>query len=317
MSQPARSIVAFGPRMPSFGSWQWIGEDLIEELSDSFQTVSFDDEIPPCDVAVFVKFQPPVDVLRQVKANTALLYCPVDYYGDARDVDADGGALWQFDRIVIHCERLRKYFNSYSRVEYVDHHLKYVADAAREPAGDAPILWVGVRTNLPPLVEWLRANRLPGPLLVLTNPEETDRVPAPREYGFPADSDVTIERWSPERHLKAVRTSRAALDVKDCDFRSRHKPPAKALDFLASGLPLAMNGESSPAEHLRRLGFELAEPTDGDRWLSHEYREETRQFGAGLRETHSRESVGQAWAGILETVLKERTPRTAGGAHAV
>ena len=37
----------------------------------------------------------------------------------------------------------------------------------------------------------------------------------------------------------------AAIDIKGDDFRARHKPPAKMLDFLASGVPVITNPGSS------------------------------------------------------------------------
>ena len=100
--------------------------------------------------------------------------------------------------------------------------------------------------------------------------------------------------------------ARAAIDVKGNDFRSRHKPPAKAIDFLASGVPLAMNHDSSPVEHLARMGFEVADPRDTERWLSREYWEETRRFGAALRELLSLERVARRWKRVIDDVLAER-----------
>src|SRR5205823_4435613 len=146
------------------------------------------------------------------------------------------------------------------------------------------IVWVGVRTNLPPLVEWANAHPLAGTLLVLTNPEDPQHVPRPEQLGFRQPERVLVKRWTPEEHLACVAKACAAIDIKGEDFRSRHKPPAKAIDFIASGVPLAMNPGSSPVEHLADLGFEVASPLDPDRWLSQEYAEETLRFGAALRE---------------------------------
>ena len=83
-------------------------------------------------------------------------------------------------------------------------------------------------------------------------------------------------------------------------------PPAKAIDFLASGVPLAMNADSSPVEHLARMGFEVPSPLDTERWLSREYGEETRRFGAALRELLSLERIGLRYKRIIEEVLAER-----------
>src|SRR5262249_22503917 len=117
---------------------------------------------------------------------------------------------------------------------------------------------------------------------------------------------IRIEEWTRELHVERTAQARAALDVKGQDFRSRHKPPAKAIDFLASGVPLAMNPDSSPVEHLARMGFELASPLNTERWLSRDCWEETRRFGAALRELLSQERIGLRYKRIIEEVLAER-----------
>ena len=58
-----------------------------------------------------------------LRRRCRLIYCPVDVYGSAAEIDADAAALSCFDRIIIHGERLRKYFSPYAVVEYLDHHL--------------------------------------------------------------------------------------------------------------------------------------------------------------------------------------------------
>jgi hypothetical protein len=86
------------------------------------------------------------------------------------------------------------------------------------------------------------------------------QVPSAADFGFASHVDVQIEEWTPQRQLGLTAGARAALDIKGDDFRSRHKPPAKAIDFIASGVPLAMNPDSSPVEHLARMGFDVASP---------------------------------------------------------
>jgi hypothetical protein len=88
-----------------------------------------------------------------------------------------------------------------------------------------------------------------------------------------------------------------------------HKPPAKAIDFLAAGVPLAMNADSSSVDHLAGMGFDVPDPQDHERWLSRAYWDETRRFGAALAEMYSRERV--AWRNwrLIEGVLAEETER--------
>jgi hypothetical protein len=159
---------------------------------------------------------------------------------------------------------------------------------------------------LPPLVDWINRHPLPCPLRVLTNPETPGSVPTPAEFGFASNIDVQIQEWTPGRHLQLTSMARAAIDIKGDDFRSRHKPPAKAIDFIASGVALAMNPDSSTVEHLALLGFDIVSPLDTKRWLSPEYWEETRRFGTALRELLSRQRVGLRYKRIIEQVLSER-----------
>jgi hypothetical protein len=192
------------------------------------------------------------------------------------------------------------------------------------------VLWVGVRSNLPPLVDWINRHRLELPLVVLTNLEQeaegvgdgtdgrrddrkiTDRKMGRERsselaaaFGFMKGREVWVEDWSAQRQRELTAIAAGAIDIKGDDFRQRHKPPAKAIDFIASGLPLAMN-ESSSTEQLARLGFEIASPLDAGRWFSGQYREDTAAFGRELRERLSLRRVGMAWSTLVEEVLEER-----------
>lgn len=99
---------------------------------------------------------------------------------------------------------------------------------------------------------------------------------------------------------------RGFLDVKGDDFRARHKPPAKGIDAVASGLPLAMDPASGTAEHLARIGFDVCPPEDHDRWLSREYAEDTPRFGAALWQLLSIDRVARRFRRILGDVLAVR-----------
>jgi hypothetical protein len=230
----------------------------------------------------------------------------VDFFGDATSIDAEASMLRHCHRIVVHCQRLRKYFEPYVSVDFLDHHVKFAAPVREHFQPDGDLLWVGVRTNLPPLVDWVNTHTLPGTLDVLTNFEDASRPPTPAEIGFRRGVPVRVHDWSPERQVELTSTARAVIDIKGNDFRARHKPPAKGIDVIASGVPLAMNPDSSTAEHLARMGFEVADPLDTDRWLSQEYWEETRRFGLALRELLSLERVARRLRRIIHEVLAER-----------
>src|SRR5207302_790473 len=144
------------------------------------------ESLPECDVMVVVKHPLPERLCRQVPAATRIVFCPVDHYESAAQIDADRAWLTRCSRIVIHCERLRKYFLSYAPVECLDHHVKFVARAAHGGNADGPILWTGVRSNLPALVAWVNAHSLPRELVVLTNPENPSGPAAAADFGFAA-----------------------------------------------------------------------------------------------------------------------------------
>jgi hypothetical protein len=293
--------------MPGWGSWDWVGADLQTELSRYFQTFTYrTGELPEADIVFCIKHAPDPEWLARVAKCAAVVYCPIDFYGSASAIDQDASLLRRCARILVHCERLRRYFEPYATVEYMDHHVKFAAPLRQSFHPEGFFLWIGVRSNLPPLVAWLNAHPLPGEVRILTNLEDPSSIPSPGELGFFATVPIRIQHWTPELHVQLTTEARASLDIKDIDFRSRHKPAAKAIDFLASGIPLAMNPDSSSAEHLTRMGFDPASPLDLDRWLSHDYWEETRRFGQALGELLSRERIGRRCKRIIEEVLTER-----------
>ncbi len=302
-----RRLVAFGPEMLGWGSWEWVGADLKQELSKYYGTFSFTNNgIPACDVLVVIKHALPYQVLEQLSRQTAVIYAPVDYYGSQAEIDGDSKMLRKCSLILLHCERLRSCFEPYGPVEHMDHHVKFAAPMRTSFRPDGSFLWVGVRTNIPALVQWVNDHPLPGELVILTNPENPEAVPRPTDLGFRGKQKVRIENWSREKQIQLSQVARAAIDIKGTDFRSRHKPPAKAIDFIASGLPLAMNPDSSPVDHLARLGFEVASPCDTSRWLSKEYWQETQHFGRALREILSLERIGRRFKRIIDGALAQK-----------
>lgn len=301
----SRIRVAFGPVMSQFGSWEWIGAEMARVLRDRFDTTTFRDEIPEADVVVFIKFRPDPETVHRLTRRAAVLYCPVDVYGSSGEIDGDEPFLSQVDQIVVHCHRLEKYIRSYAPTAYIDHHLRFVSALRDHPRTRGPFLWVGAHSNLPPLLSWTRQCRLPDELWILTNVPADTSVDEIRDE-FEARSRVRVERWSPERQVEWTILCRAALDIKGTDFRARHKPPVKAFDFIASGVPFATNPDSSPAAHLAAEGFRVADPRDLDWWLSLEYFAETRRCARGLRERVNRDRVADSWAGLLHDAVERR-----------
>ena len=304
--------VAVGPVMPGWGSWNWVGVFLVEHLGRHYPVTTFGAwEVPNADVVVVVKHVPPAGWAEEVARRAAVVYCPIDHYGEAAEIDADSGWLRACAKILVHCRRLRPHFAPLAPTSYVDHPLKFATPTRTSYRPVGPLLWVGVRSNLPPLVAWVNAHALPAPLDVLTNPETPGTVPSPTELGFRPDREVRVHEWTPEGHLRFTASARAALDVKGDDFRSRHKPPAKAIDFVASGLPLAMNPGTSPFEHLATLGLKIPSPLDVDTWLSERYWKETKRVGEKLVRELSPERIANRFRKAIEEALAARPERSA------
>ena len=286
VAQPTKPLprrhIAFGPEMPGWGSWEWVGADLAQAFGGRATTFTSWQE-PDADVVVVVKHAPPAEWVEHISPKAKVIYCPIDFFGSADEIAAHAEFLKRCSRIIVHCERLQALFLRYAPTIYLDHHIKYASAPRQEFAPSGNILWAGVRSNLPALVEWVNAHPLPAPLDVLTNPETAEAKIEPGAFGFHSGFDVRIHRWSAELQRQMTASARVAIDIKADDFRSRHKPPAKAIDFIVSNVPIAMNPDSSPAEHLARLGLLVALPLDVERWLSREYWEETRRLGEKLR----------------------------------
>lgn len=297
-----RVTVAVGPELPEFGSWNWLGAGLAEALRPEVEAISFKDLLNPpvANVIVFLKFAPPAEILAKLRLNKCrLVYAPVDIYGSAMEIDRDAESLRSFDLVVVHCRRLLRYFTGQSRVEYLDHPLKYILSERRTewPPGPGPMLWVGRRCNIEPIVAW--ANRQ-SPLTDLWILTETDGlVMSPQDLGFHHPHHVRIETWTEAIHLEWLAQTRIAIDIKGSDFRSRHKPPAKLFDFLASGIPVLIDrGSSADLElHYRGVKPLYAEEFNGRQLdLSPEYLE---RCAAVVLETSEPRSVWQHWQQIV------------------
>src|SRR4051812_44499891 len=110
--------IAIGPVMPGWGSWEWLGEELIPDLEQWYRVATFrPGEIPDCDLVIVIKHRPGRELVDECSERTRFLFCPVDFYGSAAEIDADAAWLMRCSRVVIHCRRLRKYFESYSPIE--------------------------------------------------------------------------------------------------------------------------------------------------------------------------------------------------------
>ena len=277
-SSTAHLSLAIGPVMPGWGSWDWIGTFLVEQLKGRFRTITFERwETPNADAVVIVKHSPPEGWVEAMSPRSAVVYCPIDAYGDASEIDADAAWLRKCAKVIVHCRRLEPYFAPVTETGYLDHPLKYAVPTRKTFRPDGPLLWVGVRSNLPPLVAWVNAHPLPISLDVLTNPERPGQVPTPAELGFRADCEVESTS-GPERH-RAFTAAAARWTSRGTTFAAGTSRRL-GTDFVASGLPVAMNAGSSSAEHLASLGLKVPSPLDATRWV--EAWKETKHLGRRL-----------------------------------
>ena len=304
MMDPIR--IAIGPENPDFGSWNWIGRSLVEGLRSPFLAETFRDpfNIPTADIIVFLKFKPSCRQLQSLRQQQSrLVYLPVDVYGSSAEIDGDCDSLRLFDLTVVHCTRLIRYFTGYGKVQFLDHPLRYVLPQVRRPVLDGPILWIGRRCNITPIVEWANQTRLPDELCILTNTE--DGFDAPDALGFTAKNAVSVETWTETRHIEWLKIAKLAIDIKGSDFRSRHKPPAKSLDFLASGVPVLTNYGSSPGMYVEQLGLRTLDIADWTTESLPSYAEDTISFGKYLQKTISKERVVERLSEILKTLYSD------------
>ena len=137
----SRLVVAFGPEAPGWGSWDWVGSDLGRAMSGDFTTQIFHAwQEPEADGVVVIKHALPPDWVEHVARRSALIFAPVDFYSGIVAIDADASLLRHCNRVLVHCDRLRRYFKPYARVESLDHHVKFAAPMRSEYRTEGNIL---------------------------------------------------------------------------------------------------------------------------------------------------------------------------------
>jgi hypothetical protein len=267
-----RQSISIGPELPEFGSWNWLGKWMIETLSPTFDVTTFSDHEnpPPTDVVVFLKFKSSTIRLMELQQTSRLVFVPVDVYGNSWEIDSDVVNLRLLSLVILHCQRLTRYFRGVTDFVCLDHPLKYILPEIRSERVDGPLLWIGKKCNLAAVIPYLQEFSQTHDIRLLTDIDQNScRAEA---FGL-SDRRTQVGKWSPQRHIEWMATAKAAVDVKGDDFRSRHKPPAKSIDFLASGVPVITNRGSSVDLNLTPRGFSLL---DADRWsedLSVEHQE--------------------------------------------
>ena len=155
---------------------------------------------------------------------------------------------------------------------------------------DGFLLWLGAFEHLPYLLRWLDGHPPPFEVRLLTNlSSRSGRVAGhfvAHELGISlrvTDSGVNgypAQEWSEAAQRELMQTCRAAIDIKGDSFNQRTKPPTKAQQFIASGVPFGCNPGHPAIDYFHKRGFEVADAADFDRLLSRPYWEETQRFAA-------------------------------------
>jgi hypothetical protein len=300
--------ISIGPELPEFGSWNWLGLWMIDALKGMFDVSTFQDKQnpPEADILIFLKFKPSAFRLAELRRTSKLVFFPVDIYACAAEIDADIESLRCLNLVVLHCQRLVRYFHGLINYAYLDHPLKYVLPEIRSERVEGPLLWVGKKCNLAAATPCLKKLSTKHEIRVLTDIDQ-DSCPA-AELQLER-SRVEIGKWSPERHVAWMATAKAAIDVKGNDFRSRHKPPAKTLDFLASGVPVITNRGSSVELNLRPHGFSLLYEGDEITEISAEHQLRVSQQAMTARQNFS----PVACSAILVQLIRQLVDRTSPG----
>jgi len=308
--------IALGPIRPKT-SWAWAGFDVGRELSKYYEVELFESmrEPPAADIVLVVKHPPSLEFIERCKAP--VVFCPIDHYADTAAINEDAPMLRRCRAILCHSPTLAPYLEPFAPLHRVEHYLRFALPEPVDFKSSGPVLWTGGFEHAPHLVSWLKAHPLEEEVHILTNYRDTRAVEVASEVatkvlGKPLDIVETptgarlgphrLRRFSERRQARLMAECRAAIDIKGDDFGQRTKPATKVQQFVASGIPTAVNPNSAPALWFQALGFELASPLDSARWFSRAYFDATRAVARELRETLSLTSVGRKYRDILESL---------------
>jgi len=298
--------LAVGPQTTA-PSWEWVGLGMAGELQKYFKVVLFRDfsQVPDANILMIVKQRPQAVFTAAAKARGArIVYVPIDIYESEQEIAEDAAMLRDCDLVLLHSGALRAYIAPFCpAVALVEHHARYALDELLPARPDGFVLWVGGCQHVPYLIHWLQAQRPSYEVRLLTDlHNRRARIAAhvaAHEMGLSLKFDATAINgypafdWSEAAQDQMMRHCAAAIDIKGSSFSQITKPPTKAQQFIASGIPFACNAGNSIAEYFEAHDFAVAEANDAGRLFSRDYWEETRAFAPRLREWTSLESVGR------------------------
>jgi hypothetical protein len=304
--------LAIGPRT-SAASWEWVGQTISRELTADFNISVFDtfDDVGNAELVLIIKQRPPAGFLAEaLQRGSRPFFAPIDVYHDPREIAADAAMLGACEAVLLHSEALLPALLPYCRkIIPVEHHGRFILPALAPYRSDGFLLWLGAFEHLPYLLHWLNGHPCPLEVRLLTNLANRSsriaghflahelgialRVTEGNINGFPA------QEWSEAVQAEMMQACRAAIDIKGDSFNQRTKPPTKAQQFVASGVPFGCNPGHPAIAYFRERGFDLADAADVERLLSRSYWEKTQRLAVPLRETLSLAAINQTYRQAL------------------
>jgi hypothetical protein len=283
--------IAIGPSY-KWPSWKWCAEDLIPDLQKHHHVEIFNQynelEKKHFDLLVCMKFPPPASLSL---TTNKIIYFPIDHFKKVSDIDNHSNFLQKCNIVAVHCDRLSKYLNPYCRhIEFVEHYSKYALSNPTKYNPSGIVLWIGVYTYVPSLKEWY--DRKPRTLKIVGLSNHLKKINS--HHG------ISIRTWTEDLQQKYFEKAKAGLDIKGDAFIRLIKPPTKAQQFIASGIPTAVDRESYSWEYFHKQGLDLADPDDEERWFSQSYWKETHDFVPKLRELTSKDNVVKKYLQLIE-----------------
>jgi hypothetical protein len=282
-------------------------------LACYFDIVLFDglEQPPGADLVLVVKQRPSAAFVDSARRQGArVFFAPIDIYRTAADIAADADMLHGCDAVLVHAPTLRPVLAPFCRRACdVEHHARFALDRLADFNADGPLLWIGAIQHVPHLLHWLDRHEPPGGVLLLTDLDSRSgriaahlaarRLGVSLRIGGDAINGHRAERWSEAAQTRLMRRCKASIDIKGDSFAQTTKPPTKAQQCVASGVPFGANATHPAMAYFAARGFDLADATDFRRLLSRGYWAETRAFAARLREWTSLDAVGRAYHRIL------------------
>ncbi|MEO8667033.1 MAG: hypothetical protein ABI399_00835 [Bauldia sp.] len=316
------TTLAIGPRTAA-PSWEWVGRGLAGELATYMNVATFDDFAAPpaADITVVVKRRPPAAFVAAVKARGGrMVYAPIDAYYGSAEIAEDSVALRGCDLVLLHSEALRPHIAPYCRdMVIIEHHGRFSLATLADYKPTGFLLWIGACEHVPHLVQWLAAHPVSSEVRILTDLKskrgriaahfDAHRLGLRLDFGEHAINGHPAFQWSEDAQAELMRDCRAAIDIKGTSFNQATKPPTKAQQFVASGIPFGCNPDSSVAAYFREHGFDVADAADETRLTSPRYFAETRAYAPRLRQATTIEAVGRSVLAALQPLLDHRNER--------